>query len=291
MKNERTDIYTRITNQIIEAIERGAGKYRMPWHTSGEFLSSPINAQSKKPYRGINILALFATGAEHGYDNGIWATYKQWRELGAQVRKGEKSASVVFWKFSEIEAESDGGSDDRTVPFAREYHVFNANQVEGYPLPTPAPVNTEERIAHAEEFFGRVPATVSHGGNMAFYSKDTDRIQLPRFEMFKDAPSYYSVRSHETVHWTGAESRLNRDLKGRFGDESYAAEELVAELGAAFLSSELGLSNEPRQDHAAYVHGWLKVLKNDKRAIFTAASKAQQAVDWIVEQSHKESAA
>lgn len=290
MTSERSDIYTRITNQIIDAIDSGAGSYRMPWQTSDEFTFSPINADSKKPYRGINILMLAAGAQKHGYNHGLWATYKQWQELGAQVRKGEKATSVVFWKFSNIESEDDGENSGRAIPFAREYHVFNAGQVDGYEMPKVEPVNTGERIQNAERFFDALHADIRHGGNRAFYSPATDHIQLPNFEMFASPEAYYSVRSHESVHWSGAKHRLDRNLSRRFGDDAYAAEELIAELGAAFLSGELGLSCEPRTDHAPYVASWLKVLKNDKRAIFTAASKAQSAVDWIIKQASEHQA-
>ena len=154
------------------------------------------------------------------------------------------------------------------------------SQVDGYEVPPTPPRPEIQRVQHAEQFFGALGAEIKHGGNRAFYQPATDTIQLPNFESFRDAVSYYGVMAHEITHWTGAKTRLDRDLSGRFGNEAYAAEELVAELGAAFLSADLGLTNEPRQDNAAYIATWLKVLKDDKRAIFTAAAKAQQAADY-----------
>ncbi len=284
------DIYQRITNTIVEAIERGTGDYRMPWHVTGEASFSPINAASGKPYRGVNVLSLWATAELHHFPTGTWATYRQWQELGAQVRKGEKSSLVVFWKFTEKngqaeeDADADDGKEARLV-FARGYSVFNAAQVDGYsPEATPEPT-ANERIEHAEGFFASLRTEVRHGGSRAFYSPAGDYIQMPRFEAFRDAVAYYAILAHEAMHWTGARKRLDRDLAGRFGSESYAAEELVAELGAAFLCGDLRLANEPRPDHAAYVASWLKLLKNDTKAIFTAASKAQQAADWMHEQT------
>ena len=288
MSTEKKDIFQRVTDMIVSAIEEGAPSYRMPWRTSGGFPNSPINAVSNRPYRGINVLVLWATAQERGYKSGTWATYKQWSELGAQVRKGEKSANVVFWKFFDRDEEQQDGAANsenraRKIPMARDYWVFNSEQVEGYAqAETPKP-SREERIESAEAFFHQVGIDVQPGGNRAFYRLETDSVHMPPFAAFKEPLFYYSVLCHETTHWSGAEHRLKRDLTGRFGSESYAVEELVAELGAAFLCAELGLPTDPREDHAPYIASWLKVLKHDKRAIFTAAAKAQQAADWISE--------
>lgn len=282
MNTEKRDVFQKVTDQIVKAIEDGAESYRMPWKTSGGFVSSPINAVSKKPYRGINTLVLWATAQEKGYTSGLWATYKQWQELGAQVRKGEKSANVVFWKFFEKEDEIDPETlKAKRIPMARDYFVFNVDQVDGFNKPMEAPANPAERISAAEEFFAALQIDLRPGGNQAYYRPSTDSVHMPPFEAFKEPLAYYSVLSHETTHWTGAEHRLNRDMTPRFGTEGYAMEELVAELGAAFLCAELGLPTDPRKDHAPYIASWLQVLKNDKRAIFTAAAKAQEAVDWM----------
>jgi antirestriction protein ArdC len=284
MNQQTPDIYERVTRQIIEAMERGAGAYRMPWHVTGAESFAPMNAASKRAYRGINVLLLWLLAEHHGYTSGEWATYNQWQALGAQVKKGEKSALVVFWRISERSREE---AEDQEEPasnrsiLARGYHVFNSAQVDGY-SPEPAPVLPEsERSESAERFFAQLGVTVEHGGNRACYSPQEDVIHMPPFSCFRDAASYYSVLGHEAVHASGAAHRLNRDLKPRFAEESYAMEELIAELGAAFLCSALSLENEPREEHAAYLTSWLKVLKQDRRAIFTAASQAQRAVDWM----------
>jgi antirestriction protein ArdC len=287
-KSERANVYERVTNQIIEAIERGAAEWRMPWHKLAGANATPVNAVTRKPYRGVNVLSLWATAIERGYRSSVWATYAQWQQLGAQVRKGEESSFIVFWKFdrfTEVEdasAESDAeGTERRGSILARGYHVFNAEQVDGFPLPPLELPQPGERIEAAEQFFSHLGAEIRHGGNRAFYNPTLDFIQLPPFALFRDEAAYYATLAHECIHWSGAPHRLNRDLKGRFGEEAYAAEELVAELGAAFLCADLGIANEPRPDHAAYVQSWLSVLRNDKRAIFTAASKAQAAADWM----------
>jgi len=261
----------------------------MPWHTSGRYAFSPINVASKKPYRGINTLCLWATAQAKGYESGEWATYQQWQDKGAQVRKGEKATTVVFWKFANESGESqtDGehiASGSRLL-FTRGYSVFNAAQVDSYAPKADTERPTLERIEQADAFFQNVGADLRHGGNQAFYSPSGDYVQMPPFAAFRESISYYSVCAHEHTHWTANAARCNRELGKRFGDNSYAAEELIAELGAAFTCAHLGLSTEPREDHAQYLQSWLRVLKADKRAIFTAASKAQQACDWMLERA------
>jgi antirestriction protein ArdC len=259
----------------------------MPWHTSGRFAFSPINVASKKPYRGINTVCLWAAAQSKGYESGEWATYQQWQDRGAQVRKGEKSTLVVFWKFANQSRESqdDGeqAANGSRLLFTRGYSVFNAFQVDGYTPKAERETPIPERIAQVDAFFSGIGADLRHGGNQAFYSLATDHIQMPPFEAFRDGVSYYSTLAHEHTHWTATAGRCDRQLGKRFGDNAYAAEELIAELGAAFTCAHLGLSTEPREDHAQYLQSWLRVLKADKRAIFTAASKAQQACDWLTQ--------
>jgi antirestriction protein ArdC len=284
--SEQRDVYARVTAQIINAIEQGVSNWRMPWHTSGRFAFSPINVTSKKPYRGINTVCLWAAAEAKGYERGEWGTYQQWQDRGAQVRKGEKATTVVFWKFANGSAETD---DDETpksgssrLLFTRGYSVFNAAQVDGYTANVELDRPVIERIEQADAFFRSVGATVRHGGNQAYYSPVSDHIQMPPFQAFRDGVSYYATLAHEHTHWTAKAGRCDRELGKRFGDNAYAAEELIAELGAAFTCAQLGLSTEPREDHAQYIQSWLRVLKADKRAIFTAASKAQQAADWMI---------
>jgi antirestriction protein ArdC len=284
---EKQDVYTRVTSQIINAIDQGVSNWRMPWHTSGKFAFSPINVTSKKPYRGINTVCLWAAAQAKGYERGEWGTYQQWQERGAQVRKGEKATLVVFWKFANNAAETDDDTprSGSRLLFTRGYSVFNAAQVDGYTPMADADAPIEQRIESAEQFFSRINARVVHLGNRAFYSPDSDTITLPPFAAFFTAMDYYSTRAHETGHWTSTEGRCNRELGKRFGDNAYSVEELVAELTAAFVCAHLGLSSEPRPDHAQYIASWLRVLKADKRAIFTASSKAQQAADYLVQHS------
>ena len=290
---EKRDVYACVTAQIINAIEQGVGTWKMPWHTSGRFAFSPINVTSKKPYRGINTVCLWAAAQSKGYESGEWGTYQQWQDRGAQVRKGEKATLVVFWKFANSgnRADDADGADDSLhasgsrLLFTKGYSVFNAAQVDGYAPKVDAERAIPERIELAETFFRGIGSDLRHGGNQAFYSRAGDYVQMPSFAAFRDGLSYYSVLAHEHTHWTANAARCNRELGKRFGDSAYAAEELIAELGAAFTCAHLGLTTEPREDHAQYIQSWLKVLKADKRAIFTAASKAQQAADWMMQRA------
>ena len=278
-------LFERITRQIIDAIEAGAGEFKMPWHRWGEEIGQPVNAASGRAYRGFNTILLWSAAEKHGYSSGRWATYRQWSHSGAQVRKGEKSTPILFWRSAAYDREGDDDRADlnRSRVVAKLYQLFNIEQVDGTELRViRVALSSAQQIAAAEEFICDTGANIRHGGDRACYVPAIDQIWLPRFEQFRDARSYYSVLSHETVHWSGAKHRLDRNLEARFGTEAYAMEELVAELGAAFISSHLGLTVEPRRDHAVYISSWLDVLKRDTRAILTASARAQEAVDFLV---------
>jgi antirestriction protein ArdC len=283
--NERASIYARITDQIIAAIERGVETKRMLWHHDGSAVYRPANVASKKPYRGINTLALWAAAEAKGYPTGVWGTFKQWVERGAQVRKGERASAVVLWKQVEKPDAEDG---DRKRFFARGYSVFNLAQVEHYEPEAVALLPEADRLAHAEAFIAALGINIIHGGDMAYYRPSTDTVHLPPFERFFDAASAYGVTLHECGHATGAPHRLDRDLTGRFGSENYAAEEICVELASGFVLADLAIAHHPREDHASYIASWLKILKFDPRAIFTAASKAQSITDWMHARQHGE---
>ncbi|MCG8041305.1 MAG: zincin-like metallopeptidase domain-containing protein [Candidatus Thiodiazotropha endolucinida] len=296
----RKDVYTRVTDKIIADLEQGVRPWMKPWnaeHAAGR-ITKPLR-HNGQPYNGINILMLWSAAVTEGYSAPIWMTFRQAKELGAHIRKGEKGELVVYANtITRTEENSDGEETEHTIPFMKGYTVFNVEQIEGLPehyyqLAEPV-LDPVERIDHAERFFAATKADLRHGGNQAYYAIGSDRIQLPPFESFRDAESYYATLAHETTHWTRHPSRLDRDFgRKRWGDEGYAQEELVAELGAAFLSADLGITPEIRDDHSAYIASWLKVLKEDKRAIFTAAAHAQRAVDFLhsLQASDKEAAA
>lgn len=290
MKTEtRQDVYERVTNRIMAYLEQGVRPWMKPWNAENAAgrITSPLRANGV-PYRGINIIMLWAEAVEKGYFAPIWMTFKQAQELGASVRKGERGSLVVYASTlhrSETD-EASGEELERDIPFMKGYTVFNVEQIDGLPdrctRPAAAVLDPVHRLEAVDDFFASTGSDISHGGSRAFYSQAEDRIQLPPFEMFRDAESYYATLAHESIHWTKHKKRLDRDLgRKRWGDEGYAAEELVAELGAAFLCADLRITPEVREDHAAYIGNWLTVLRGDKRAIFSAAAHAQRAVDFL----------
>ncbi len=285
----RKDVYTRITDQIVSSLERGVKPWTQPWrapHGAGP-VSRPLR-HTGEAYSGINVLSLWASAMERGYSAPIWMTFKQALDLGGAVRKGEKGSPVVYaGSLNRTETDETSGEDvDRVIPFLKSYTVFNIDQIDGLPERFHAKAETgrnpDARLREADAFFERTQADIRHGGGAAFYALDADQIRIPAFEAFRSAHDYYATLAHECAHWTRHPSRLDRDLgRKRFGDEGYAREELVAELSAAFLCADLGLELRDRDDHAAYIGSWLKVLKDDARAIFTAAAHAQRAVDYL----------
>ena len=286
---QKQDIYQRITDRIIADLEQGVRPWLKPWnaeHAAGR-ITRPLRSNGI-PYQGINVIMLWSEAFTRGFAAPIWMTFRQAKELGANVRKGEKGSLVVYANtITKTETdEATGEEREDTIPFMKGYTVFNVEQIDGLPdhfhAPAAPRLDPVARIDHAERYFAVTGAEISHGGNRACYSVTTDRVQMPPFETFRDAESYYATIAHEFTHWTRHPKRLDRDFgRKKWGDEGYAMEELVAELGAAFLSADLDLTPEPREDHAAYIGSWLEALKDDKRAIFSAAAHAQRAADFL----------
>jgi antirestriction protein ArdC len=283
----RTDIYTRVTDKIIADLENGVRTWERPWnasHATGR-ITLPLR-HTGTPYRGVNVLLLWCEAIDKGFSAPIWMTYRQAVALNAQVRKGEQGSLVVFAdRFTKTDTDDTGTETEREIPFMKGYTVFNVEQVDGlsahyYAKPESA-AEPVARIEAAETFFAATGATIRQGGNKAFYAPSADFVQMPPRESFKDPQSYCSTLAHELTHWTSHPTRLARELGKRFGDQAYAAEELIAEIGAAFLCADLGITPEVRDDHAAYLAHWLRVLKTDNRAIFTAAAQAQRATDYL----------
>jgi antirestriction protein ArdC len=286
--NERQDIYTRITGTIVASLEKGVRPWTRPW--SAENAAGRINRPLRHnglPYSGINILMLWASALEQGFGSPSWMTFKQALELDAHVRKGEKGSLVVYANAVTKTEQNNAGEDvEREIHFLKGYTVFNVDQIEGLPehyYAKPEPkFSAVERIAHAEAFFASTRADIRYRGGRAYYAQEPDYIQMPPIESFRDAESFYATLAHEATHWTKHPRRLERDLgRKSWGDAGYTHEELVAELGAAFLCADLELTAEVREDHASYIASWLEVLKNDNRAILTAAAHAQRAVDYL----------
>lgn len=285
----RPDVYSRITDKIIADLEQGVRPWLKPWnveHAAGK-ITRPLR-HNGIPYKGINVIMLWAAATAKGYACPIWLTFKQALELGGNVRKGETGELVVYANsITKTETDDKGEETEREIPFLKGYTVFNVEQCDGLPAhfyakaEAPA-LSPAQRIEAADRFFAATGADIRHGGTRAFYAEGPDYVQMPPFETFRDAESYAATLAHELTHWTKHDRRLARDLgRVKWGDEGYAREELVAELGSAFLCADLGITPEVREDHAAYIGSWLQVLKNDKRFIVQAASQAQRAADYL----------
>ncbi|MFC3069407.1 ArdC family protein [Phenylobacterium soli] len=297
-ETSRPDLYARVTDAIVAELERGVRPWTQPWsaeHLAGR-ISRPLRS-SGEAYSGINIILLWAEASTRGYTAPIWMTFRQALTLGAHVRKGERGAPVVYAnRIKRTDTGDDGHDVEREIPFLKAYTVFNVEQIDGLPphfyAVAEPQLDPQARIAHADDFFAALGADIRHGGNSAYYAAGPDYVQVPPFETFVDPEAYYATLAHECTHWTKHPTRLDRDFgRKRWGDEGYAREELVAELGAAFLCADLGLELTPREDHAAYIESWLEVLKSDRRFIFSAAAHAQRAADFLhgrqpVQQEH-----
>jgi antirestriction protein ArdC len=293
-----------ITTTIIDAIESGdTGSWSAPWHRISAGWA-PRNAKTDNFYGGSNVINLAVAALDRAETNPcevvspVWATYKQWADLGAQVRKGERSTPIIKW----VPKSKKTRDDDTPPPTTRNgqamtrlgrpqlipkvYGVFNAAQVDGWTLPEPVELAEHEPIEAAEQWITGSGANVAYGFDHASYSLVGDRIEVPGIGQYENRLDHYSTVCHELIHWTSTTARCDRQLGKRFGDDAYGFEELIAELGAAFTTARLGLTNTPRVDHVAYLGHWLRILKADSRALFAAASQAQKAVDFIADLVH-----
>jgi antirestriction protein ArdC len=270
--NSKQSIAQTITDNVIKALEAGTAPWVKPWHSNG--VDAPYNPIAKRYYNGINFLQLSMYPASTNY----WVTYKQAQSVGAQVRKGSVGVPVVY--FSPLEVTDKVTGDSKKIPMLKHYTVFNADQVEGLELPAPAERNEIDQIEACEQFIKEQNALIKFGGNRAFYTRDMDYIQLPDRTQFKSSADYYATLLHEITHWTGHASRLNREFGKRFGDQAYAFEELVAELGSAMLCAHLKIDGQLQ--HASYIDNWLKVLKSDSKNILKAGALAQKVLDYTI---------
>ena len=278
--NSKQSIAQTITDNVIKSLESGVAPWVKPWHNRG--VDAPYNPIAKRYYNGINFVQLSMMPASTDY----WVTYKQAQSVGAQVRKGAVGVPVVY--FSPLEVTDKVTGDSKKIPMLKHYTVFNADQVDGLELPAPAERNMNETIQSCEAFITAQRARIQFGGNRAFYTRGDDYIQLPELDQFKSSHDYYATVLHELTHWTGHESRLNREFGKRFGDQAYAFEELVAELGSAMLCAHLKLDGQLQ--HASYIENWLKVLKDDPKNILKASALAQKVLDYTIKSEEGEEA-
>jgi antirestriction protein ArdC len=276
----KTDIYQTVTDSIISALETGVKPWSCPWQRVPGMSGLPSNYSTGAAYSGMNIMLLWSSASEQGFSDSRWMTYKQAQLEGGQVRKGEHGTTAIF--YTTLEKENDDGETDY-IPMLKTFTVFNVEQIDGLPSSDKAvfPAETFEPLPQVEALFRNSGATIIEKGQNAFFAPSTDEIHLPERRLFSDAANFYATGLHELVHCSGAKSRLNREMKGKFGSEGYAFEELIAELGSAFLMADLGIVGEVQ--HESYIASWLKALKNDKRYIFKAASAASKAHRYLMD--------
>lgn len=296
MEPKHRDLYAEVTARIVQTLEKGVRPWSCPWTRSSTGGILP-RRHTGEAYKGVNVLLLWATTLERGYTAQTWITYQQVLAKGGQVRKGERGTTVVYAGQIATDAKQADANEDVAAPsrmrgYLKSYTVFNVEQCDGLPVNEgPETVSVQPLEQSVRTFIADTGATIRHGGDRAFYAPSADVIQLPHAHQFRDPRAYVGTVAHELVHWTGHPDRLARQFGQRFGDHAYAMEELVAELGAAFVCARLDVSTEPREDHAAYLAEWMAVLKSDKRALFSAASQAQRAADFLHEQQKMAEAA
>ncbi|HDY8011515.1 TPA: ArdC family protein [Vibrio vulnificus] len=275
-----TDFYQTITNQIIQALEAGIKPWVCPWDRT-QATGLPINASTHQPYQGMNIMLLWMSAAERNFSSPYWLTFKQAKELGGKVRKGEKGTTIFFYtlvKKKEIESEK-----EEVYPMLKTYTVFNLDQIDELSLKQEerqTPCHEIERLDDVEAFIEATQAELIYGGQKAFFRPSADIVVIPDRARFHSTADLYATIMHELTHWSGHKSRLDREMKGEFGSKDYAQEELVAELGSAFLMATFGVVGEVQ--HESYIASWLEALKNDKRYIFKAAAQASKAHQYLL---------
>ncbi len=279
------NVYEVITARIIKQLEAGVAPWHKPWKASGKS-GLPRNLVSGREYRGINVWILLSSG----YASPCWLTFRQARELEGHVRQGEVGLPVVYWKFGKREVQDGDEVVEKPSVLCRYYTVFNVEQCEGLRIQPADPTEDQPQVPPIEACEQVVDAwlgkpMIRHGGDCASYSKMLDCVQMPERTCFDSVEEYYSTLFHELTHSTGHPTRLNRSTLTdfeRFGDQNYSREELVAEMGSAFLAGYCGIENKTINNSAAYLHNWLEVLKDDSRLVLIGASQSQKAADLIL---------
>lgn len=278
----KTDIYQTVTDSIITALEAGVKPWTCPWQRVSGMSGLPSNYATGIAYSGMNIMLLWCSASKQSFCDSRWMTYKHAQAAGGQVRKGEHGTTAIF--YTTLEKENNAGEIDH-IPILKTFTVFNVQQIDGLVLTTETvgPEATFDPLPKAENLFSMSGANIIEKGQNALFSPSTDEVWLPERYLFSDAVNFYATALHELVHWSGDKKRLNREMKGKFGSEDYAFEELIAELGSAFLMADLGIVGEVQ--HESYIASWLKALKNDKRYIFKAASAASKAHSYLMDKA------
>ena len=288
----KKDLYQDFTDQVIKQMEDNNMNWSKPFTTT--ILNGHHNVISKKPYQGMNCFSIGLSVHMNGFKSNEWATFNQWKNLGAKIKKGSKGTEILYWNIKEYEDKTN--KDEKVkIPFLKYFVVFNADQVDGYETKEKGlkdfnlkEIDNWKTHFKTDTFVENTKADINIA-NKAFYSPNGDFIGMPPKEDFKGDKEntkeqyYYSTLLHELTHWSGHSSRCNRDLKNRFGSKAYAMEELVAEIGSAFLCSHLGVTKAPTPNHGRYLNNWLEVLKEDKKAIFKAFSLSKVSSEYLLE--------
>jgi antirestriction protein ArdC len=288
-EENKKDFFDEITDKVIKAMEDGDKEWKRTWDKLGT--SNPYNPLTGTEYSGINKIALsFA-----GHSDPRFMTFKQASDMGYKIQKGSKSHSIIHFQMNEKEVENEktGEKEIVKIPSVKTFAVFNAEQIVGIPRLTIQDAETKkfDEIKNVEELIKNSGVVLMHGGNQPLYSPKEDLIRMPLKEQFHTPIDYYSTLLHEMTHWTGHETRLDRLKQGGFASKSYAHEELVAELGSVFLSSKSGipLNDDHFKHHSQYLNGWISILKDDKKALYKAASQAEKATDFVMQYSPEQS--
>jgi antirestriction protein ArdC len=291
--SEKRDPFQIITDQIIDMLNKGTIPWHKPWTSVNDF---PTNLSTGKQYRGINIFVLYMTSMAKGYNSRYWLTFNQAKKLGGSIKKGEKSTTIINCSFKKItDTDENGEEEEKTIPIIKTWPVFNTDQCEGIDVPVEnlatnndiTPINICEQIV----INFKNPPVISHSGNRACYVPSIDTIRIPNRSQFHSPEYYHQTLFHELIHSTGSSKRLSRTGitdEIMFGSHQYSREELIAEMGAAFLCAHTGISVSTIQNSAAYISNWLEKLRNDKRLVIQAAGQAQKAVDYILGKKYDE---
>lgn len=281
----KRDNYQDITDAVLELMQQHGSDWTKSWQAKAAL--GHVNVKTGKAYQGTNIFLLAISAMKNDFLSAEWGTFKQWKDKKATVKKGQKGTPIIF--FDRITVTDKETEEDRTVPVLKGFTVFNADQVDGYESKPVDPVQQiKDRDQRAEALIMATAAKINFGGDRAFYSPDQDFVQMPVLEDFTgtdtstDIECYYSTMFHELTHWTGHKTRLDRKKGNKFGSNAYAFEELIAELGAVFITCSIGINVAPRPDHAKYLNNWLEVIKTDKRAMVKAFGQASKAADYIL---------
>ena len=291
-KQTRKEIINKAADRLKQLLKTEGKNWKQGWSSTIAELQLPVKIADGKTYHGFNIINLAIEAQENGYESNLWGTANAWRKKGYYVKAKEKAHHVFFNAQIEVDDKEFGIiTDDGKTKFAKKkiwfftaYPVFNASQIQDYVIEKKTEevkVSKVDILKNVEKYVANTEAKIIYGGHRAFYSPNVDKITLPKVEDFHDTESYYGTLLHELIHWTGSDKRLKRDFSGRFGDNAYAIEELVAESGSAILSALLGISPTVRSDHAKYINGWIEQLENKPEQVLKAITKSTQAIDFL----------